>query len=928
MPESRRRQMVELVRKNPANYEYFFDNLDDPTWLPVLRAEKFFRKPAEPERGEGWTRYPFWPESRFLARVAAEAPDEVFEIAMGIPAAENVRVHEDLLRIAAQLPGRSAAKLVRKEAAWLRSYEGHLMSLPSAAGDVIAHLAEAGERGAALEFADAILAIVAVPDATAVRGRAGARIEEYAYGKILERAWPAVVAADARRGFRFLCERLGEVVELGYIDEKGYDSSSVFRSAIEPHGQNLGHSILDLLVDTVRDQAVGLAESEPGRELVLRELMSDRPGSLFRRLALHVVRERGSVEAVATRLTDVDLVWETTTWHEYGELLRHRFAELGDEVRERVLALLAAGPGVEMTPAFEERGVTAERVVRSNRSAQLERYDVIAGSLSSGAREAYEELVAEFGCPDHPTFLSYSWSWTGPTSPYSSEDLREFGPVRVARALREWSAPEGPESPSPEGLGRILEAVVAEAAPEYAAAAEDLTGLDATYARAVVSGLGSAAKKGVVFPWGAVLTLCEWIVSQPRSAADRSDDHERDPHWGWARQAVASLLSRGFAESPAAVPFGARARVWALLAELAEDPDPTPDHEARYGEDDRDFSTLAINTTRGEAMHAVVRYALWVERGLAEFDGSRSIPEVVSLLERRLDVDVEPSRAVRSVYGQWFAQFVRIDAEWARRLVPLVFPDDSAQAGLFASAWDAYVLYNRPYSDVFAMLSGVYAQAVARLDLRIERDWLAGDPRKRLGDHLLTFRIRGEFSQDEDLFVSYWEKVPAPLRKEVLTTAGWSLAKTEALEADVLPRLQALWAWILEGASPSESAELAAFGAWLETRAVEPGWLLDQALAVLRRGVYLEPDFKVYEAAAAWASDFPERVARLIEFMVRNDPEDWSLHGSVDQVREALRAVLARGDEDAQRRAAALVDVLVGRGMTAFRDLGSPPTAS
>ena len=156
----------------------------------------------------------------------------------------------------------------------------------------------------------------------AARGRAEARIREYAYEKILERAWPAVVAADPRRAFRFLCDRLGEVVELGYIDENGYDSSSVFRPAIEPHGQNLGHSILDLLVDFVRDQAVALAESEPGRELVLRELLSDCRGPLFHRLDLHVVREHGSVDEVATRLADANLVWETTTWHEYGELLR------------------------------------------------------------------------------------------------------------------------------------------------------------------------------------------------------------------------------------------------------------------------------------------------------------------------------------------------------------------------------------------------------------------------------------------------------------------------------------------------------------------------------------------------------------------------------------------------------------------------------
>jgi hypothetical protein len=196
--------------------------------------------------------------------------------------------------------------------------------------------------------------------------------------------------------------------------------------------------------------------------------------------------------------------------------------------------------------------------MRSNQYTRRKRYDVIADSLAGGARDAYDELVADFGRPDHPTFLSYTTSWTGPTSPYSSEELRELGPVRVARALREWSAPDGPESPSPEGLGRILDEVVAEAAPEYAAAAEEFTGLEATYARAVVSGLGSAAKKGVVFPWGPVLTLCEWIVSQPRWAADSSDDHERDPHWGWARQAVASLLSRGFADGPAALPFDAR----------------------------------------------------------------------------------------------------------------------------------------------------------------------------------------------------------------------------------------------------------------------------------------------------------------------------------------------------------------------------------
>ena len=255
-------------------------------------------------------------------------------------------------------------------------------------------------------------------------------------------------------------------------------------------------------------------------------------------------------------------------------------------------------------------------------------------------------------------------------------------------------------------------------------------------------------------------------------------------------------------------------------------------------------------------------------------------------------------------------------------------PGRSGQADLFGSAWDAYVLYNRPYSDVFGS---------SRASMRKRsRGWTCASSgtgwREIRGSGSGTIcslsGSAGSCRKDEDLFVWYWEKAPAPLRKEVLTSAGWSLAKTETLESDVLSRLQGVWTWILEDASRGDSAPLDRIRVVAGHSGLEPGWLLDQALAVLQRGVYLEPDFKVYEAAAAWASDFPERVVRLIELMVRNDPEDWSLHGSVDEVRAALRAVLARGNEDAQRRAGALVDVLVGRGMAAFRELGSPPRAS
>lgn len=927
MADSERERIAELVRRSPANHEYFFDNLDDPAWLPVLVDQGFFRKPAGPERGDGWIRFPFWSESRYLVRVAARAPQEVFAIAMGIPPTENVRVHEDMLKIAAELPAGMAAKLARKEIGWLGDYDGHLMSLPGAAADALAHLAREGELVTALELARAVLAISRAEEPTSARRQAVARIEEYSYARIIERAWPSLVEAHAGRAFTFLCDRLADVVRLGFTDPSDRnDSTSVWRPAIEDHGQNVGHSLLDLLVDAVREHALEIAQTPEDFELVLTEL-EKRSWPLFERIALDLIRERGPSEAVASKLHDRALAFATEPWHEYGELLRDRYADLDGEEQKRVVEILNAGEGHELTPAQEKRGVTAADLDRWDRYARLKRLVLIAEHLEGDARAAYEELRSEFGVPEHPTFLHYVSSWTGPTSPFSAEELGEMSASQVAQALREWVPAGGSEDPSPEGLGRILQELVAERAAAFADAASEFVGLDASYVRSLLAGLSTAAQKSTPFPWAPVLDLGEWVAERPRSAGDDGDDRQGDPHWGWARKELASLLSRGLGEGDAELPFESRERVWSLLAVLAEDPDPTPEHEDRYGGDNMDPATLSINTTRGEAMHAVVRYALWVERALereGRFEGSEAIPEVVALLDRHVDVGIDPSTAVRSVYGQWFPQFVRIDDAWARRLAPRIFPPDSQQATLFAAAWNAYVVFNRPYTDVFPVLRDAYATAVKRLESPTEGSSLAGDPRKRLGDHLLTFEIRGEMEPSTNLFRAFWEMAPPELRQEVLTTAGWSIEGAEHLEPDIRDRLVSTWEWIVEVADASEAASLAGFGGFLATRALDGGWLLKQAIAVLARGVYLEPDFIVYGALPRLAHEHPRLVAEVLHRMIETDPEDWSLHGSTDEVRETLSVVLDTGDADTSRRAITLIDLLGARGMTAFRDLMPP----
>ena len=120
---------------------------------------------------------------------------------------------------------------------------------------------------------------------------------------------------------------------------------------------------------------------------------------------------------------------------------------------------------------------------------------------------------------------------------------------------------------------------------------------------------------------------------------------------------------------------------------------------------------LALNTTRGQAMFAVVAYALWVHR--AREDRSHyptsgtfgMMPEVREVLGRHLDPRRDPSVAVRAVYGRSFPWIALIDEEWASRATLLIFPEDDETGGeLRDAAWHSYILYNQPYDAMLRVL--------------------------------------------------------------------------------------------------------------------------------------------------------------------------------------------------------------------------------
>lgn len=950
------------LRNNAPNnlvaFAYFFDKLQNPAWLCLLRKEGFFTQPPPPEHDdEGATiGFPPWPESRYLARMAAVkgAQDLVLEIALEITETENARVYEDLADVALALPPRLAAKLTGKARTWLAS--PHQILLPEKLGALIGHLADGGQAAEALGLAEMLLEVR--PDdrngpSTGAEGEfvglpeARASFDVWRYRRILEKRVPALVSAAGLDALKLLARLLAESLRLSSRtgeEAKPDDYSAIWRPAIEDRSGRHTRGVKDALVSGVRDAAERIVKENPSRLLAVVEVLEGHGWLVFKRIALHLLLAFPEVaqELIRARLTDKRCFDESERRElrrEYRRLARAHFGQLPKEDQDTILGWIDAGPDLdelkERIERWEGRPATPEEVVREANRWRLEHLAPIAGALPEAWRPRYEALVAELGEPDQTDRAVVQTGWVGPTSPKSADELRGMPVGEIIEFLRSWIPLGAFMSPSREGVGRALTAVVAADPERFASEAFRFRELHPTYVRSLLEGFAQALGAKRAFAWVPVLELCRWVVNEPRELSgvrtDQAQHHDEDPDWGWTRKTIARLISSGCEEREGGLPIDLRDQVWEIVRPLTEDPEPTPEYEARYGGKDMDPPTLSINTVRGEALERVVQYALWVRRHLAEGAGGEErakrgfaeMPEVREVLDRHLDPWVDPSPAIRSVYGKFLPWLILLDRAWVRANLPRIFPEDPAHAALRDAAWETYIVFCQPYNDTFAVLREQYECAVERLGTRGASAHRTADPEERLSEHLVVFYWRGKTRLDDPPLARFYASAEEQLRRHVIEFVGRSLGNTEGeLEEEVRALLVQLWARRVEAAQQSGAhGELVPFGWWFASGKFAEGSAIEPLLAVLRVTKRIDPDFLVIERFEELAPRRPQEVVECLRHMIEGSREPWELLGWREHLEKILRSVLQSEEEEARKRAVEVINLLGARGHLGFKDL-------
>jgi hypothetical protein len=122
--------------------------------------------------------------------------------------------------------------------------------------------------------------------------------------------------------------------------------------------------------------------------------------------------------------------------------------------------------------------------------------------------------------------------------------------------------------------------------------------------------------------------------------------------------------------------------------------------------------SVAINSVRGDGLAAAVRYAVWVESHMrgeaAQPVGFAAMPECHSVLRAHLDPNIDPSLAIRALFGEWFPVLHWIDPTWATDNWQQVFPADDGSRNLRRAAWESFIRYHRPVGSLFSILGPLY----------------------------------------------------------------------------------------------------------------------------------------------------------------------------------------------------------------------------
>ena len=900
------RQQLPLLLAEPASRNYFFDLLGDggdANWLEVLRQEGILQSSPHPTNGGEYVQFPPWHAGQYLVRMAGKAPELVRDIILEMQDIDNMYVVYDLVRAAREMPAKIAEPVAQKIKGLLDLPYG--VVFPEAVGMLAAHLASGGCRNTALSLLNELLSISPSDDDSNVYA-ARARFSSWEYEQILVNQVPTIVEACGMPVLDLLCNLLDQA---GVSAQKELDSLSVdsysclWCDAVEDDSSNQDGDLRRLLVSAIRDVAESVVRSDAEMlPLVICDLCG-RKWSIFPRIAMHIVRvqDKPNKALVTEWIMKRDLFDNILYEHEYAVLLRDHFARLDVSDQATIINWI-----------FES---AKENGAEDKDSANWWCYqylNLISSSITGDVLGEYERLRPKYldaSGLDTPHFRVVS-GWVEHESPKGANELAEMSIDDLVHYLKTWK-PEGDyisSRTSVRGLADALKQAVSTNPDHFADSALSFISVHPAYVMAFLEGLDQVVKSGNALNWQPVLHLGKQIITRPPEAPDCGRDVDGiDGNWGWARNSLIDLLKSGFKMNPG-LPLELRKQAWNILEPLTHEPAPVSKSESRP-------LITAINSQLGNVMSAVVQYALWVRRELEKANGKSEsssfddIPEARAVLEDHLNLEIDDSSAIRTIYGKWLPWLHLLDSAWTKDHLDDLFPSDPENMKLRNACWDTYVTYCHPYTAMLEPLKEQYCWAAANVGRPNRAEDREGEADGHLAQHLLQFYGWGliDLSAEGNPLSLFFTHASDDLRGDAIRFIGNSLrGENDQIDEDLKNRLRAFWEWRMSIAQKADNpdnfkSELASFGWWFVSGCFDQDWAMNQLRMAIQLAGRTSLDREVVAKLAEITDAYPVEVVECLRNLLKGLPD----RGSPDLWVNHAKTALAKAIEHRESREAA-----------------------
>ncbi len=938
-----------------AFIEYCFRNLDNRNWLPLLKDANFFTKPIGIiTHVDGAVSCPSWPQSSFLMKCAESDPDLVCKILEGVEDTDNARVHQELVEISLRLPSSMLETFAYRAKEWIKDQYHTITLLPVRLAELVAKLASENHILVALGVADTILDVKINEDkykeqqetlSLKLPPEAEAYVDDWHYGKLLEITKSALIKVAAIDYLNIICQKLNKAIRIEH-EAKGdkeakIDYTYISRPAIEDNEQNTGTDKLkDHLISHIRDASIQVVQNNGSIDDILSCLRQFKYPVFFR-IGLFILAEFPELcgKHIVAILQNNTLFPKPGIHHEFYRFLEKTFGSVDAEVQNVYYDWISSGPNLEHYKVIYEKETGVEPPPEQIKAYigrwKLRQYSPIKSHLNGEHKIIYEDLMSKYKIEEFPEFLSYRTSWVGPTSPLNNEELNQKSVQDVIRYLKEWIPSGTHHSPSSEGLGRIFKDDVRNRAIEYTKLADSINpeGIRPVYIYYYYSGIEEAIRNNVEIDWQCIVKLSERLVKDDNlPEPDRTKD-DFETGWQGVRKQVASLISEAL-KSPDIIPFDLRENIWNLIEILCKDGDPTIEYEAEYGGSNMSPVDMSINTVRGEAVHGLFHYLIWVDENINKEkdpkDKKHSIPEEAKpVLNRLLNTSIEPTLTIRSVIGWYIQCLAFLDLSYIQSNLTTIIPQDPELRKYRDATFEGYFSFNHSNGYLFRNLREFFTGAF---------DW-ANDsetedsyhtPKQNYVEHLAVFYWWGidSLTNDNCLIKRIFKNGNIKLRSHAFEFIGRSLERLSPIAKggpEAFKRLKELLDWRLSELEVSDiepeqkAEEMKEFGWWFTYAQMNQEWLLDTMLRVLSiTNGKIEWTHEVLRHLYDFINVDSQKVAAVMDSIVRADPAPWNIEYWKEHLCQILEKIRNDKHKEAWEICKSTINFLGERGFRSF----------